>query len=99
MRARDGKFDRPKRRRQGRFADEDYNDRNRCEKNVFGVDGHYFIRAYEIVSPPAPEIVRKPDPGLHWTALAAVVSVHITMLSAPVKHGSLTEARPALSVA
>jgi hypothetical protein len=33
-------------------------DRNRCGKNVFGVDGHYFILAYEIVSPPAPEIVR-----------------------------------------
>jgi hypothetical protein len=54
----DSKFDHPKRRRQGGFADEDYNDRNRCGKNVFGVDGHYFIRAYEIVSPPAPEIVR-----------------------------------------
>jgi len=31
--------------------------------------------------------------------LAAVVSVQITTLSVPVKHGSLTEARPALSVA
>jgi len=28
------------------------------EKSVFGADGHYFTRAYEIVSPPAPEIVR-----------------------------------------
>jgi hypothetical protein len=36
---------------------------------------------------------------VHLTGLAAVVSVHITMLSAPVKHASLTEAVPSLSVA
>ena len=37
--------------------------------------------------------------GKMMTGLAAVVSVHITMLSAPVKHASLTEAVPSLSVA
>jgi hypothetical protein len=36
---------------------------------------------------------------VHLTGFAAVVSVHITMLSAPVKHASLTEAVPSLSVA
>jgi hypothetical protein len=36
---------------------------------------------------------------VHLTGFAAVVSVHITILSAPVKHPSLTEAVPSLSVA
>ncbi len=36
---------------------------------------------------------------MHLTGFAAVVSVHITMLSAPVKQASLTEAVPSLSVA
>jgi hypothetical protein len=36
---------------------------------------------------------------VHLTGFAAVVSVHITILSAPVKHASLTEAVPSLSVA
>jgi hypothetical protein len=36
---------------------------------------------------------------VHLTAFAAVVSVHITIFSAPVKHASETEAVPSLSVA
>jgi hypothetical protein len=36
---------------------------------------------------------------VHLSGFAAVVSVHITILSAPVKHASLTEAVPSLSVA
>lgn len=36
---------------------------------------------------------------MHLTGFAAVVSVHITILSAPVKHASLTEAVPSLNVA
>jgi hypothetical protein len=35
---------------------------------------------------------------VHLTGFAAVVSVHITILSAPVKHTSLTDAVPPLSV-
>lgn len=46
-----------------------------------------------------PEIVRLPLAGVHLSGFAAVVSVHITILSAPVKHVSLTEAVPSLSVA
>jgi hypothetical protein len=37
--------------------------------------------------------------GVHLSGFAAVVSVHSTILSAPVKHTSLTEAVPSLSVA
>jgi hypothetical protein len=51
------------------------------------------------VSPTPPEIERLPLAGVHLTGLAAVVSVHITIFSAPVKHASLTEAVPSLSVA
>ena len=36
---------------------------------------------------------------MHLTGFAAVVSVHITILSDPVKHASLTDAVPSLSVA
>ncbi|HVB80972.1 MAG TPA: hypothetical protein VNE82_13625 [Candidatus Binataceae bacterium] len=36
---------------------------------------------------------------MHLIGFAAVVSVHITILSVPVKHASLTEAVPSLSVA
>ena len=52
-----------------------------------------------MVSPTPPEIERLPLAGVHLIGFAAVVSVHITILSAPVKHASLTEAVPSLSVA
>jgi hypothetical protein len=52
-----------------------------------------------MVSPEVPDMVREPDSGLHLTGFGAVVSVHSTMLASPVKHGSLTEAIPPLSVA
>jgi hypothetical protein len=51
------------------------------------------------VSPIPPEIARLPLAGVHLSGFAAVVSVHSTILSAPVKHTSLTEAVPSLSVA
>jgi hypothetical protein len=57
------------------------------------------MRAYATVSPTPPEIERLPLAGVHLSGFAAVVSVHITMLSAPVKHASLTLAVPSLSVA
>jgi hypothetical protein len=50
------------------------------------------------VSPTPPEIDRLPEAGVHLTGFAAVVSVHITILSAPVKHTSLTVAVPSVSV-
>src|SRR5258708_114156 len=46
-----------------------------------------------------PEIARLPAAGVHRRGFAAVMSVHITILSAPVKHASLTDAVPSLSVA
>jgi hypothetical protein len=57
------------------------------------------MRAYATVSPMPPEIERLPLAGVHLSGFAAVVSVHSTILSAPVKHMSLTEAVPSLSVA
>jgi hypothetical protein len=57
------------------------------------------MRAYATVSPMPPEIARLPLAGVHLSGFAAVVSVHSTILSAPVKHTSLTEAVPSLSVA
>ena len=46
-----------------------------------------------------PEIERLPLVGVHLSGFAAVVSVHNTILSAPLKHVSLTKAVPSLSVA
>ena len=37
-------------------------------------------------------------PGVHLTGFAAVVSVHITISLVPLKHASLTDAVPSLSV-
>jgi hypothetical protein len=51
------------------------------------------------VSSGAPAIDSDPLDGVHLIAFGALMSVHITMLSVPVKHGSLTVADPPLSVA
>jgi hypothetical protein len=56
------------------------------------------MRAYATVSPTPPEIERLPLAGVHLSGLAAVVSVHITILSAPLKQASLTRAVPSVSV-
>jgi hypothetical protein len=40
-----------------------------------------------------------PLPGMHMTGFAAVASVHMTILSLPVKHEALTELSLLLSVA
>jgi hypothetical protein len=56
------------------------------------------MRAYATVSPTPPEIERLPLAGVHLSGFAAVVSVHMTILSAPVKQASLTSAVPSLSV-
>jgi hypothetical protein len=42
---------------------------------------------------------RLPYAGVHLIGFAAVTSVHITILSSPVKHASVTDAVPPLSVA
>jgi hypothetical protein len=51
------------------------------------------------VSLEAPAIAREPLDGVHEIALGAVISVHITMLSLPVKQESLTVADPPFRVA
>jgi hypothetical protein len=51
------------------------------------------------MSPAVPATVRKPLPGMHMTGFAAVVSVHMTILSLPVKHAALTEVSLLLSMA
>jgi hypothetical protein len=51
------------------------------------------------VSSGAPAIDKDPLDGVHLIALGAVISVHITMLSVPLKQGSLTVADPPLRVA
>ena len=43
------------------------------------------------MSPAVPETVRNPLPGMHMTGFAAVVSVHMTMLSLPVMQVALTD--------
>jgi hypothetical protein len=62
-------------------------------------DANYLTRAYEIVSSGAPAIDNDPFAGVHRIALGAVISVHITISSLPVKQGSLTVADPPVRVA